>query len=123
MTYYYNLFLNNDLLINSQATRNLLGHPDLQSWVPGGATGKKFLNHRLVVVAAPLSPYCHCMILIRPLKKLALFLLILTTGKKSSAVVGSFFQYSSYSAYFFRDLHTLGTYCLPTETQNIEILV
>ena len=47
MTYYYNLFLKNDLMINSQATRNLLGYPDLQSWVPGGATGKKFLNHRL----------------------------------------------------------------------------
>ena len=44
---YCNSFLKNDLMINSQATRNLFGHPDLGSWVPGGATGKKFLNHRL----------------------------------------------------------------------------
>ena len=43
----YNLFLKNYLMINYQATRNLLGHPDLQSWVPGWATAKKFLNHRL----------------------------------------------------------------------------
>ena len=35
-------------MINSQATRNLFGHSDLGSWVPGGATGKKFLNHRLI---------------------------------------------------------------------------
>ena len=34
-------------MINYRATRNLLGHPDLHSWVPGWATGKKFLNHRL----------------------------------------------------------------------------
>ena len=44
---YYNLFLKNYLMINYQATRNLLGHPDLHSWVPGWATGKKFLNHTL----------------------------------------------------------------------------
>ena len=34
-------------MINYQATRNLLRHPDLHSWVPGWATRKKFLNHRL----------------------------------------------------------------------------
>ena len=43
-----NLFLKNYLMINYQATRNLLGHPDLQSWVPDWATAKKFLNHRLI---------------------------------------------------------------------------
>ena len=36
-------------MINSQATRNLFGHPDLESWVSSGATGKKFLNHRLML--------------------------------------------------------------------------
>ena len=40
-------FYKNYLMINYRATRNLLRHPDLQSWVPGWATGKKFLNHRL----------------------------------------------------------------------------
>ena len=39
-------------MINYWATRNLLGHPDLQSWVPGWVTGKKFLNHRLPQTAA-----------------------------------------------------------------------
>ena len=43
----YNLFFKNYLMINYQATRNLLGHHDLQSWVPDWATTKKFLNHRL----------------------------------------------------------------------------
>ena len=33
--------------LKNGATRNLFGHPDLGSWVPGGATGKNFLNHRL----------------------------------------------------------------------------
>ena len=42
----YNLFLKNYLMINYQATRNLLGYPDLQSWVPGWATAKKFLKFR-----------------------------------------------------------------------------
>ena len=47
MHFCYNLFLKNYLMINYQPTRNLLGHPDLQSWVPDWATAKKFLNHRL----------------------------------------------------------------------------
>ena len=43
---YYNLFLKNYLMINYQAARNLLWHPNLQKWVPAWATGK-ILNHRL----------------------------------------------------------------------------
>ena len=52
----YNLFLKNYLMINYQATRNLLGHPDLLSWVPDWATAKKFLNHRLIAYSLSLTP-------------------------------------------------------------------
>ena len=39
-----------DTMLKTQATRNLLRHPDLQGLVPGCATRNKFLNHRLLCV-------------------------------------------------------------------------
>ena len=54
----YILFLKNYLTINYWATRNLLGHPDLQRWVPGWAFGKKILNHRLYKFVYDSYNYC-----------------------------------------------------------------
>ena len=53
----YKLFSKNYLMINYQTTRNLVGHPDLQSWVPDWATAKKFLNHRLGCIPPTCPPY------------------------------------------------------------------